>query len=515
MVIRGDNLEVLKILHQNYYGRIKMIYIDPPYNTKNDNFVYDDNFKISKNNLIEQFRLSDDVIDSLQNVYETQSHSGWLAFMYPRLKVARDILSKDGMIFISIDDNEMASLRIICDEIFGEQNYRNTVAVKRGTSNVQSQFKTVQKLKVGYETVLVYTKNSNYRLDRPLKPLNEERGGGWNNHWRGTDRPTMRYELFGITPVKGQWRWGRKRSLSAMENYINCVADLEKKNQSINNENIDLWYLEQIEQKDIERIDLLRMSDNDKPEHYIPPSASQQLTDVWMDIPANGSKKLDTIMAGAFDNPKSIDLLHRIMSLISDDHCVVLDFFAGSGTTGDAVMQLNAKDGGKRKFILVQNDEIIDKKKNKKSYEFCMDNCLKPVISSITLERLNRTGEKIKQQYADQIPDIGYKTFSLTPKPQIVSDPAQTKLFSIDHSRTETIDILINMLCVTGKHLDTRIKTIIQDTLYEIGGELYLLKSTDLSKFPDQKININGWGDINLEQYLNLKSSKDNLAVVY
>ena len=123
VVIRGDNLDVLKILYQNYHNTIKMIYIDPPYNTQNENFIYKDNFKQNDAELIEKYDMNEDTTNFLHNVYGTRSHSGWLSFMYPRLKLARELLSDDGVIFISIDDNEQANLKILCDEIFGEENF--------------------------------------------------------------------------------------------------------------------------------------------------------------------------------------------------------------------------------------------------------------------------------------------------------------------------------------------------------------------------------------------------------
>ncbi len=123
VLIRGDNLEVLKILQANYHKKIKMIYIDPPYNTKSENFIYKDNFKKSDENLINDFSLDEESVDFLHNVYGTRTHSGWLSFIYPRLKLARDLLTDDGVIFISIDDNEQANLKILCDEIFGEDNF--------------------------------------------------------------------------------------------------------------------------------------------------------------------------------------------------------------------------------------------------------------------------------------------------------------------------------------------------------------------------------------------------------
>ena len=149
IVIRGDNIDVLKILKQNYEGKIKMIYIDPPYNTGNNGFVYNDNFKYSEKDLIEKFDLSEDSINFLDSIYKTKRHSGWLSFMYPRLKLARDLLKEDGVIFISIDDNEQANLKIICDEIFGEENFvgniiwRNKYTLQNDAKYLSGQYDNI------------------------------------------------------------------------------------------------------------------------------------------------------------------------------------------------------------------------------------------------------------------------------------------------------------------------------------------------------------------------------------
>lgn len=155
VVIRGENLDVLKILHKNYYGSIKAIYIDPPYNTGKDDFVYNDYFKKSEAELIEDLRLDEETIERFQDLYGTKTHSGWLAFMWPRLKVARDLLTDDGVIFISIDDNEQSNLKLICDEIFGEENFiANMVRENKVGSGHDSKF-----LAVEYDYITVFAKN--------------------------------------------------------------------------------------------------------------------------------------------------------------------------------------------------------------------------------------------------------------------------------------------------------------------------------------------------------------------
>ena len=163
-------------------------------------------------------------------------------FMYSRLLLARDLLSDDGLIFISIDDNENHNLKLLCDDVFGEDNFRNQIAIRRGAKSVQAQFETWDKLGQSVEYLLFYSRNSSYRFPKQMKLLDDMRQGSWNNHWRGTDRPTMRYPLFGITPESGQWRWGKDRSYLAIENYKKMLNDIGVDEKSITQEQIDEWY---------------------------------------------------------------------------------------------------------------------------------------------------------------------------------------------------------------------------------------------------------------------------------
>lgn len=404
LYIEGDNLEVLKLLQKSYYKKIKMIYIDPPYNTGND-FVYKDDFK---DNIKNYKRLT---LQSMKANAETSGryHSDWLNMMYPRLRLAKNLLRDDGVIFISIDDNEVHNLRKICDEIFGEENYRNTIIIRRGSKNLQAQFNNIDALNSGYEYILMYSKKSDTRFNKLYGYTNGVACGGWNNHWRGTDRPTMRYELFGIKPNKGQWRWSEERSIRAIENYKAMISDICDETPS--QEQIDNWYLNKIHVLGVEKIDLLRLSNRKKPEHYIPPSNKKLLSDLWDDIKPNGSSYLLKVFDGIiFDNSKSIDLLIRMCVFILNKNDIVLDFFSGSATTAHAVMQLNAEDGGNRQFIMVQLPEPTDE--NSQAYKAGYKN-----ICEIGKERIRRAGEKIKEENKDKEGienlDIGFKVLEL------------------------------------------------------------------------------------------------------
>lgn len=360
LIIEGDNLLALKALLPVYGGKIKCIYIDPPYNTGNEGWAYND--KVNSP-LIKEWLGKEVGKDDLTR------HDKWLCMMTPRLKILRELLDDDGAIFISIDDNEVHNLRRIMDEIFGDENFRNLIAIRRGIKSVQAQFETVDRLNYGIEYVLIYTKKDSFRFKRFEIELENGKDGGWNNHWRGTDRAKMRYELFGIKPKSGQWRWGKARSFSAIENYKNMLIEIGKKDEDVTQEDIDNWYLKQLDETG-EELDLLRLSKNNKPEHYVAPKDTKLASNLWSDLKPNGSAQLKAIFGKkVFDNPKSIDLIKRIINFIEGDSkdIIVLDSFVGSGTTGHAVLDLNSEDERNRKFILVQMTEATEKKPEKTS----------------------------------------------------------------------------------------------------------------------------------------------------
>lgn len=270
--------------------------------------------------------------------------------MDKRLRIAKRLLSETGGVFISIDDNEHAQLKMLCDEVFGAENYRNSIAVRRGAKSVQSQFENIDKLGIAYEYLLLYTKNSNYRLNQFYFDLEEKRTGSWNNHWRGTDRPTMRYEIFGKTPERGQYRWAKERSLKAIQNFEKLLDELETDNPT--QKQIDEWYL-----KENNQVDLLRLSKTNKPEHYVPPTDTKFGHNLWTDLQISGTSYLTNLDITTFNNPKNPEIIKRIAKWFSNSSATILDFFAGSGTTLHAAMALNAKDGGNRQCILVTNNE--------------------------------------------------------------------------------------------------------------------------------------------------------------
>lgn len=239
------------------------------------------------------------------------------------------------------------------EEIFGDNCYKNEIVVKRGAKSVQAQFDTLDSLNKGHEYVLLFAKSADKRL--PKVYVGEARPvGSWNNHWRGTNRPTMRYELFGIIPETGQWRWSEERSRRAIQNYQRMLQDMGGDESKITQQDIDNWVAEQSARTG-EVVDLLRLSKTGKPEHYVPPSKGTLLSDLWGDIQASNSSKLSELFARVeFPNPKSVELVERLAKVCGSNEAIFLDFFAGSGTTAHAVMNLNRQDGGRRRFILVE-----------------------------------------------------------------------------------------------------------------------------------------------------------------
>lgn len=452
LYIEGDNLEVLKLLQETYLGKVKMIYIDPPYNTGND-FVYADDFAQSTDEYLENSGQFDDDGNRLVKNLDSNGrfHTDWLNMIYPRLKLAKDLLSDDGVIFISMGDEEIDNLRKVADEIFGADNFRNQITVRRGAKSVQAQFETWDKLGKDFEYVLLYTKNAEYRFKQQSKPLNEKRDGSWNNHWRGTDRPTMRYPLLGITPTSGQWRWGKERSEAAVKNYSLMLDEI---GNNPTQQQIDAWY-----EKQNKEIDLLRLSANGKPEHYIPPTNTTLLNSSWNDLLVGSSSEiLNLFDTKVFDTAKLTAFVKRMLGFVDND-AIVLDFFSGSATTAHAVMQLNAEDGGNRKFIMVQLPEETDEKSE--AYKAGYKN-----ICEIGKERIRRAAKKIAEENPEAKFDGGFRVLKCDSSnmKEVYYNPAEYEpsLFSrlednIKEDRTPE-DLLFQVMLDLGVLLSSKIE---------------------------------------------------------
>lgn len=383
LYIEGDNLEVLKLLQENYLGKVKMIYIDPPYNTGND-FVYRDNFTRSQEEENAQMGLSDENDNHLFKNTDTNGrfHSDWCSMIYSRLMLARALLRDDGAICISIDGGELTSLKEICDEVFGSSNYRNTILTRRRIKSLNSQFSDngLYSLNVGFEYVLVYAKSPTFLMKAiRMKKENASAKGRWDVFWSNADRPTMRYDILGFTPETGQWRNSEARAKVAVANYQKYQQEYEGK--------ISLEeYAERTGITDFIRRIPSGTGKNGGVQHWVAPSDTMLRTSNWTDIEVSQiGKEIDL----PFDNPKSKRLMMELVKLcdcVASD--LILDFFSGSATTAHAVMQLNAEDGGHRKFIMVQLPEKCDEKSE--AFKAGYKN-----ICEIGKERIRRAGEKI------------------------------------------------------------------------------------------------------------------------
>lgn len=407
LYIEGDNLDVLKVLRENYLGAIKMIYIDPPYNTGND-FVYNDDFTQSREDFEASSGAFDEednqLIDPMQRNTESNGrfHTDWLNMIYPRLKVSRDLLSEDGVIFISIDDGELENLKRICNEIFGASNFRNTILVRRRIKSLNSQFADngLASMNVGFEYILVYSKSDKFLMKAlRQKKMDASPKGRWDVFWSNADRPTMRYDILGFTPTTGQWRNSKDKAEKAVENY-----------KLFEKQFADNMTLEEYS-KNTGITDFIRRipnatGKNGGVQHWVAPSDTALRTSNWTDIEVSQiSKEIEL----PFDNPKSRQLIAELIKLSEFTQTdIILDFFSGSATTAHAVMKLNAEDGGKRKFIMVQLPEITDEKSEarKAGYE---------TICQIGEERIRRAGKKVKEEAGlqGQDLDIGFRVLKL------------------------------------------------------------------------------------------------------
>ena len=396
--IEGDNLDALKLLLETYLGKVKMVYIDPPYNTGSD-FIYEDDFSQSTEEYLASSGQFDK--DGSRLVQNTESngrfHTDWLNMLYPRLKIAKDLLSDDGVVFISLDDGEVENLKRICNEVFGADNYRNTILVRRRIKSLNSQFASngLYSMNIGFEYVLVYSKSSDFLMKAlHMKKTNASEKGRWDVFWSNADRPTMRYDILGFTPQTGQWRNSKEKADIAVANYQKYLSEFAA------SMSLEEYYHRTGISEFIRRIPN-GTGKNGGVQHWVAPSDTMLRTSNWTDIEVSQiGKEIDT----PFDNPKSKSLIMELIKLSGcQNEDIILDFFSGSATTAHAVMQLNAEDGGSRKFIMVQLPEVTGEKSEarKAGYE---------TICDIGEERIRRAGDKIRAETGADI-DYGFRVF--------------------------------------------------------------------------------------------------------
>ena len=525
IIIRGDNLDVLKILKSAYSEKIKMIYIDPPYNTTNENFIYPDNFRQDYKKILEEVGLieidengqeveSED-LKFFKNIQGSRTHSGWLSFMLPRLKLARDLLKEDGVIFISIDDNEQANLKLLCDEIFGEDNFCGDFIRKTKSTTNDAKIG----LNYQHEFLLCYAKDKNYTnllggekdLDKYKNPDNDPNGAWANdNPSAKSGKPETGY--FAIKnpytgkedyPPEGRfWLFSKNTLQKHIDEGRICFKKEHKENER---GFIYKRYLKDLKTNQ-KTFDSLIFTDN----AFMNQTATKEL--------------LNLGMGEYFTYPKGVEFIKKIIlhSTSTNSNDIILDFFAGSGTTAQAVMELNAEDKGNREFILVQIDEEIKEDKSKSAYDFCKKELKSenPVISDITIERVKRAAQKIIQSSKDKDLNLGFKVFTLEDKPEIIIDKDKN-LKLINRRNLSVIDKVVNMFLISGKTLDKKIENIFDGKLYKCEDSFYLISFNKeilkyLIKTQNEYIFIDAYGDIELEDFLNLDAGfKERLKVVY
>ena len=314
-LIWGDNLLVMGSLLEKFAGKIDLIYIDPPFATGADF-----SFTAPIGEEGEEVYKEQSVIE--EKAYRDTWGTGLISYcgmMNERLSLARELLSEDGVIFVHIGSDIEGHVRLLLEDVFGADCFKNAILVRRGRKNLQGQFAVVDSLMRDYDVVLLFSKSGQRRFPKLTCPLEDIREGTWNNHWRGTDRPTMRYSLFGITPERGQWRWSQERSIAAIKNY----QEFQKVRHRY--KSIDDYWREHLERTG-QRLDFLRLSATGKPEHYVPPAENALLGDVWFDVPAYARQF-------GYATEKSEELLERVILWSSEPGDLVADFFCGSGTT--------------------------------------------------------------------------------------------------------------------------------------------------------------------------------------
>ena len=462
LYIEGDNLEVLKLLQKSYYGKVKMIYIDPPYNTGGD-FVYKDNFHDN----IQNYKEITGQVDGEGNKIDTNTesngrfHTDWLNMMYPRLRIARNLLSNDGVMFISIDYNENYNLREICDSIFGDNGFVGEIYWESKTKS-QNTITSYNKLQPKAEMILVYSKQGKRRfnlISRGEKEYNLiDENGEYREHI---------LEVMNANGVRG-----RETMIFDISDGVATVSLEEGKQWQLGQEQVSMYK---------HRGDLF-IRDNKVVIKMRPNDERNELTDPFWGFfskelgTAESAKKELTSIIGkhGFETVKPVDIIKRLVYHGTEKEDVILDFFSGSGTLGNAVIQLNAEDGGHRKFIMVQLPEPT--KKDSEAYKAGYKN-----ICEIGKERISRAGDKIKAEAGDKAADldIGFKVFKLdssnlqkwNPQPDDLVMTLQQATDNFLPDRTEQ-DVLYEIMLKMGLELTCQIEEeqAAGETVYIIGG---------------------------------------------
>ena len=477
LFIEGDNLEVLKLLQKSYANKVKMIYIDPPYNTGGD-FIYPDNYQDNLDTYLKYTKQKDDKGLKLSSNQETSGryHTNWLSMMYPRLKVARNLLAQDGLIFISIDDGELAQLRAICSEIFGQENFLACFIWK---SRQNKDNRTVTQASVDHEYIVCY-----------------------GNKIRGDARNLSQYKNPDNDP-RGDWASANMVGIATIDRRPNLHYDLIDPRTNINYGCPAMgWrYDRNTMSKLIEEDRILWPANSDgRPRRK---SFSNEMDSEFTGFSTiigegiftrNGTADIDELIGErVFTFPKPVELISQLVEQGANDHDIVMDFFSGSGTTAHAVWSQNSKDGGKRRVILVQLPEPLDdsNRDQKTAAKYC-ERIRKPAnIAELTKERLRQAGKQISQRSSSKS-DIGFKVFNLASSNIHAWNPNRADLDESllshqDHlieGRSEQ-DVLYELLLKRGVELTVPIesKSLAGKTIYSIGyGVLFACLDESITK---------------------------------
>ena len=428
LYIEGDNLEVLKLLQESYLGKIKMIYIDPPYNTGND-FIYKDNFsKDAEEELIDSGQRNEDNERLFKNL-ETAGryHSDWLSMMYPRLKLARNLLTNDGVIFISIDDNEVHNLKKLCDEIFGENNFINSIAVNMNSLSGVKMTHAIngKRFPAQKEYILLYRKGMKYTPLNILKKSKETWDKEYNmiipeltkNQFESFNQMNAKdvnrilgemsllslndYSKQNATELNNEWKWQNAFRIFGTKSNIALAKKVEDKyfkNQIVcytNNDGNNRYFISDFN-RDVKdpRIEIVQAEAN----------STVFLSDNWIDISNDGGVAQEGGVI--FPNGKKpLSLIKRLIEIANSKDCVILDFFSGSATAAHAAIQLNTEDKGNRRFIMVQIPEKTEKNATLSDEGFSN-------VCEIGKERIRRAAKKIKKETKADI-DYGFRVYRL------------------------------------------------------------------------------------------------------
>lgn len=434
LYVVGDNLDALKHLVGSYAGQVKCIYIDPPYNTGKDGFVYNDDFKFSASDLVKKIGLGEDEARRVTDLHGKSSHSAWLTFMYPRLELAKEMLVSEGVIFISVDDNEQANARLLCDEVFGEGNWLGTLVWKNATDNNPSQ------IAIEHEYVLVYAKSRD-----EVAPVWKSSVSATKDLLVsiGSELAAAHADRADLQKAYSAWFRENKWQLGQLDRYKYIDSDgVYTGSQSVHNPGKEGYRYDVIHpvtrkackqplfgyrfpeasmQKMINEGRILFGEDESKIVEikvYARDFADKLSSVITLDGRTGATEVSSLLGDKVFTNPKPSQLLIQILDFVLDPGDTVLDFFSGSATTADAVMQLNARDGGDRRFILVQLPERIEAGKPGAKQGYL-------TIDEVGRDRIRLAAEKIQRDTHARI-DGGFRLFRLQEPSQKTLDQLQS-----------------------------------------------------------------------------------------